>query len=242
LESPVPSSGALSLAAHGRSGTIAPMRIPLTPFATRELILFGVPLAGAAVALAFIQPVAAVVVALLFLWVLWFFRDFERAIPAGEGVVVSPADGRVTDIDEVDAPEFIGGRARRIGIFLNVFNCHVNRAPYAGTVAFKAYTPGKFHNAMAPKSSELNERQSLGLETAAGRMLVRQIAGAIARRIVCPVPEGAALARGQRYGMIKFGSRTELYVSAGIPFEVAVKVGDVVKGGSSVLGRIGTAG
>lgn len=217
------------------------MRVPLTPLAVRELVLFGVPLAAATVVLAIYQPILAVVTGLLFLWVLWFFRDFERSIPTGEGVVVSPADGKVTDIDEVDMPEFIEGRALRIGIFLNVFNCHVNRTPYAGTVAFTKYSPGKFHNAMQPKSSEFNERQSLGLETAAGKMMIRQIAGAIARRIVCRVPEGTALERGQRYGMIKFGSRTELYLPASTPFDVAVKVGDKVKGGSSVLGRLGSS-
>lgn len=171
----------------------------------------------------------------------WFFRDPERAIPAGPGILVSPADGRVTEISEVDEPEFIGGRAHKIGIFLSVFNCHVNRAPCAGRVAYLNYTPGEFLNAMNPQSSTRNESNYIGFaDTEAGGMNigVKQIAGLIARRIVCARKAGDRVARGERLGMIKFGSRTELYVPAGRGFLAEVSVGQAVAGGRTILGRL----
>ena len=179
---------------------------------------------------------------LLLGFMLSFFRDPERSLPAGEGSVLSPADGKVTEVEEVEAPPFLfpaggGGKALRVGIFLSVFDVHVNRSPLAGRVAHLEHADGKYLNALDPASSRENERQDLGLELeeGRGRILIRQIAGAIARRIVCEAQMGQGLARGQRYGMIKFGSRTELYFPAD-RVTVQVRPGDRVKGGESVIG------
>ena len=168
-----------------------------------------------------------------------FFRDPERAPAGGEDALISPADGTVSEIAEVDTCPFVEGRALKIGIFLSVFNVHVNRAPLAGRVAHLAHADGEYLNALDPASSARNERQDLGLlDGKRGlRILVRQIAGAIARRIICKAEMGQDLARGERYGMIKFGSRTEVYLPAG-RLRLAVKVGDKVKGGQTALGDL----
>jgi phosphatidylserine decarboxylase len=211
------------------------MRLPITAHGLREILVLGGILLAATVVLAFVFPYAAPVTAVLLLWVLWFFRDPERPIPQEPGAFVSPADGRVTDVGVVEASEPIAGPALRIGIFLSVFDVHVNRAPCDGEVSFLRYSPGTFHHANAPRSTDENERQSIGLRTEVGPVLVRQIAGAIARRIVCPLRDGQELRRGERIGMIKFGSRTELYVPASVALDVRVKVGDRVQGGRTVL-------
>jgi phosphatidylserine decarboxylase len=211
------------------------MRIPLTPHGTREVLLFGGIFLAGTVALAIWFPYAAPVTGILFLWVFWFFRDPCRAIPEEPGAFVSPADGKVTDVGVVEVNEFLEEPALRIGIFLSVFDVHVNRAPCDGKVEFLKYSPGKFHHANAPQSTDVNERQSVGLRTEVGPVLVRQIAGSVARRIVSPLTEGQALRRGDRMGMIKFGSRTELYVPESVALDVRVKVGDTVRGGSTVL-------
>lgn len=176
------------------------------------------------------------------LWlVLNFFRDPERLIPSGENLIVSPADGTVTHVDEVDDPGFIGGKALRVSIFLSIFNVHINRAPCAGTVAYRKYKKGQFVTAMRADSSHLNEMMDFGLTTPDPRVpkvLVRQIAGIAARRIVCELPEGTALARGERYGMIKFGSRTEIFLPVASQVSWRVKPGDKVQGGATVLGEL----
>jgi phosphatidylserine decarboxylase len=214
------------------------MHIPINCHGVRELGLYGTPLLAATIALAFVLPWLAPIPGLVLLWMLWFFRDPTRRIPEGEGLFVAPADGRVTDIGVVEVNEFLPGPALRIGIFLNVFSVHVNRVPCAGRVAYVKYTPGKFHHADAPESRDENERQSLGLETEVGPILVRQIAGLIARRIVCDAEMEQDYARGDRYGMIKFGSRTELYVPAEVALDVRVEVGQHVSGGSTVLAAL----
>ncbi len=166
-----------------------------------------------------------------------FFRDPERYPPPGEGQVVSPADGTVCEVSEGDPPPFVGERAAKVGIFLSVFNVHVNRSPLAGKTVHLEHAPGRYMNALDPASAAANERQDLGMEVeGGGRVLIRQIAGAIARRIVCEAKTGQALARGERYGMIKFGSRTEFYAPAG-RFRPRVRVGDKVKGGETVIGE-----
>jgi phosphatidylserine decarboxylase len=163
--------------------------------------------------------------------------------PPGEHLVLSPADGTVVDIAEVDEREFIGGPALRVGIFLSVFSVHVNRAPVAGTVRHLHYRRGRKHAAFRAKAAYANESNSIGLESlhcagrgAPVRVLVRQIAGVLARRIVCTCRKADRLARGERVGMIKFGSRTELYLPCAAVAGLRVKVGDRVRGGSSVLG------
>lgn len=195
---------------------------------------FFVPLAvGAAVAGWFYWP-AAVVLAVLAFYVLWFFRDPRRPVPSIPGAYASPADGKVVSVIEVPCEQMPGGRARRIAIFLNIFDVHIQRASQAGTVQSIERKPGKFLNALNEKCSEENEQVTVWIENPeTGVYGVRQIAGAIARRIVCWVDEGESVERGQRYGLIQFGSRVELFV----PMEATVKVqpGQRVKGGQSCL-------
>ena len=220
-------------------GEKAPMRIPLARYGIREIVLFG-GLAGAGVVLSafwfwYLAPVFGVALG----FVLFFFRDPERRVPSVPDVLVSPADGKVVEIGEVDEPKFLGQRARRIGIFMSPLNVHVNRAPCDGEVEAVAYRPGRFLGAYKQLASSENERTSLLLRNAAGgrtRVLVRQIAGVVARRIVCDVAVGERLERGQRFGMVKFGSRAEVYVPADSGFEWSVRVGQRVRGGETVLG------
>lgn len=177
--------------------------------------------------------------------VAWFFRDPERVIPAEPGILVSPADGHVADIETVDEPSFLGGRAVRVGIFLSPLDVHVNRSPAKGIVRHREYRAGKFLAAYDRRAVEENESCALGIEceAAAGRpplrILVRQVVGVAARRIVCPAEPGLPLARGERFGMIKFGSRTELWVPEGAGFRCRVKIGEFVRGGSTVIGEVG---
>jgi len=178
---------------------------------------------------------------LLLLWafVLFFFRDPERTIPTDADALLSPADGTITDVGEVDEPEFPGGRALRIGMFLSVFNVHVNRAPRAARVVQLRYFPGAFLDARHPEAGTRNEQMWIDLEEAGSnrQLRVKQIAGAVARRIVCWLRSGEGLAAGERIGMIKFGSRTEVYLPVGTPVDVLVKPGDTVQGGSTILLR-----
>lgn len=172
---------------------------------------------------------------LLTLFVCWFFRDPDRVIPERDDVLVSPADGRVILVSPVDNSEFLDGPSVKISIFMNVFNVHVNRVPFSGTVEKAVYVPGKFVNASLDKASEHNERNALIVRTdSGGRYGVVQIAGLIARRIVCPVKEGDRLERGGRYGMIRFGSRLDLYLPP--ETQITTSVGEKVNAGSSVLG------
>jgi phosphatidylserine decarboxylase len=169
----------------------------------------------------------------LALFVSWFFRDPERTDPGGETTVVAPADGKVIDIVEVNEPTVFGGPARRISIFLSVFNVHVQRAPVAGEVVHRDYHPGGYAVAWHPKASDENERASVGIRTASGPVLVRQIAGLIARRIVTYPEEGDTLRRGERIGLIRFGSRVDLFIP--LSWEVRVEPGDATVGGETVM-------
>jgi phosphatidylserine decarboxylase len=174
-------------------------------------------------------------------WLLWFFRDPERLITDAPGYLVSPADGVVTHLDEVDEPEFIAGRARRLSIFLSVLDVHINRMPAAGGVVFRKSRPGTYFDARREESLAKNRNQDVGLlpddSLLPGKLLVRQSTGAIARNIVCPVAVGGKFARGERYGMIKFGSRTTLFHSKDREIEWLVKIGDRVKAGETVVAR-----
>ncbi len=178
-----------------------------------------------------------------------FFRDPERLCPSEPNLLLAPADGRVTDIETVDEDGLIGGPSLRIGIFLSIFNIHLNRAPCNARVETITYKKGKYINAMNPQSGRINESNNLVLvrtDSPADRLIVRQISGAIARRIVCATAEGRELAGGERFGMIKFGSRTELYVPVnsnlgkhepGARYEIKclVQIGDRVKAGLTPL-------
>jgi phosphatidylserine decarboxylase len=178
----------------------------------------------------------AFVLTLLALWVAYFFRDPERTGARGDRVVIAPADGKVVLIQEVDEPAFMGGRARRVSIFMNVFNVHVNRYPVSGTVRYVQYSPGKFLNAAVEKASLENEQSSVGIETTHGRVLVRQIAGLIARRIVTYSTLGEHVEQAQRMGLIRFGSRVDLF----LPLDAVVKVriGDAPVAGTTVIAEL----
>jgi phosphatidylserine decarboxylase len=179
----------------------------------------------------------AFVLLVLALWVAYFFRDPERSGPRGERVVIAPADGKVVLIQEVDEPTFMGGRTKRVSIFMNVFNVHVNRYPVSGTVRHVKYNPGKFLNAAVEKSSLENEQMSVGLETSNGtRLLVRQIAGLIARRIVTYSKEGEQVEQAQRMGLIRFGSRVDVFLP--LDATVKVKLGEMTIAGSSEIAEL----
>jgi phosphatidylserine decarboxylase len=167
---------------------------------------------------------------LLAAFFLWFFRDPERLVPAGPGLIVSPADGLVTEATTIVTPQ---GPRQRVSIFLNVFDVHVNRAPIAGVLSHVEYTRGKYLNAMNPASAEENERNVVTMHGEGIEIVFKQIAGLIARRIVFPLREGDRVDRGQRVGMIKFGSRTDLILPADA--ELQVKPGVRVKGASSII-------
>jgi phosphatidylserine decarboxylase len=169
-------------------------------------------------------------------WVAYFFRDPERTGERGELVVTAPADGRVVMITDVDEPTFLHGRALRISIFMNVFNVHVNRYPVSGTVRFVHYNPGKFLNAATDKSSLENEQMSVGIEAGATRVLVRQIAGLVARRIVTYSREGERVDQGERLGIIRFGSRVDLFLPTSAT--AVVEVGQTTMAGASVIARL----
>jgi phosphatidylserine decarboxylase len=177
--------------------------------------------------------VGAVLWSLLAVWVVAFFRDPERAWSIGECIVVAPADGKVVSVLETDEPAFLGGRALRISIFMNVFDCHVNRYPVGGTVAYRHYNPGKFGHAAAEKSSLDNEQSSVGVAAARGKVLVRQIAGLLARRIVTDHDVGASVRQAQRLGMIRFGSRVDLFLPVGT--RMRVRTGDTTLAGVTVV-------
>jgi len=170
------------------------------------------------------------------LWVAYFFRDPERTGERGERIVIAPADGKVIQIASVDEPTFIHGRAIRISIFMNVFNVHVNRYPVSGTIRYVHQQAGKFVNAAADAASLENEQVSLGIEAGSQPVLVRQIAGLIARRIVTYGHEGDHVRQGDRMGLIRFGSRVDVFVPDGTP--IRVKLGEVTYAGVSVLAEL----
>lgn len=173
---------------------------------------------------------------LLALWVAYFFRDPERAGERGAGLVIAPADGKVVMITDVDEPTFIHGRATRVSIFMNVFSVHVNRYPVSGTVRYVFRSPGKFLNAATQQSSIENEQTSVGLEAGTHRVLVRQIAGLIARRIHTYSREGERVEQGERMGIIRFGSRVDVFVPPGSG--VKVKVGEATIAGTTVIAEL----
>ena len=179
---------------------------------------------------------AAFVLLLLALWVAYFFRDPERVGERGPSLVVSPADGKLIMITEVDEPAFIRGRAIRLSIFMNVFNVHVNRYPVSGKIGYVHYNKGKFFNAAAEKSSLENEQMSVGIEAPSYKVMVRQIAGLIARRIVTYSKVGQEVKQGDRMGIIRFGSRVDVFLPPGST--IRAKLGDATTAGVTVLGEL----
>lgn len=182
-------------------------------------------------------PWWAVLPLLLGSFFLWFFRDPERIIPRQAGAIISPADGKVTDVSTI---EVNGEPRKRISIFLSVFNVHVNRSPIGGEIKAVEYRRGKFGNAMGAVSSELNEQNIVTVEGEGQTVVFKQIAGLLARRIVFTKSVGDTVARGERIGLIKFGSRVDVVMSADA--NVTVKLGDKVKGGASVLAQYSDRG
>ena len=170
---------------------------------------------------------------LLAAFLVWFFRDPPRAVPAGPGLIVSPADGKVEDAEWI---ETTAGSRVRISIFLNVFDVHVNRVPVSGTVTLAEYREGQFLNAMNAESAVHNEQTLVTIDAGDYSVSFKQIAGLLARRILCNVREGDQVQRGQRMGLIKFGSRVDVLLPANV--ELKVRSGQRVKGGSSILAAI----
>jgi phosphatidylserine decarboxylase len=181
------------------------------------------------------HPAAGVVGLVLLAFNINFFRDPQRKAPDDPRAIVSPADGEVVEVRPAREEKFLGGDAQMVAIFLSVFDVHVNRAPIAGDIKLSQHVPGRFLNAMRAESALHNEHQILGLQDGDFRVTVRLIAGAVARRICMWSGPGARVERGQRIGMIRYGSRAEIYLPAGC--EVAVQVGEHVKGGESIIGR-----
>ncbi len=182
----------------------------------------------------FAKPWMVVILLGLTFFMFFFFRDPERSIPEGGNIFVSPADGKVILIQNVHEGQYLKNDATQISIFMSPFNVHVNRSPCDGRVKVVVYTPGRFLSAFKPEASRENENITMLLETENGKVLVRQVAGFIARRAVCRVKPGDTLKRGERYGIIKFGSRLDVYLP--LYTEIKVKLGDKVKGGESILG------
>ena len=182
------------------------------------------------------HPVAIVPLFLAVGFCLWFFRDPERVAPQDDRVVVSPADGRVVAIVPEREDRFLNALATRVSIFMSPLDVHVNRSPVTGTVRQVQHTEGKFRAAFSDKSSLDNERNAVVLESGGKRFVLVQIAGALARRIVCHVGPGDRLERGQRFGMIMFGSRVDVFLPPGV--QPTVSKGERVRAGTSVLGRV----
>ena len=170
---------------------------------------------------------------LIALWVPWFFRDPRRPGPRGNRLIIAPADGKVICIRDVEEVEFVDGPGKQVSVFMNIFDVHVNRHPVAGTVQYRHYRPGTFLNASFDKASTDNEQMCLGIETPRGRVLVRQIAGLVARRIVTDPAVGDTVQQGSRLGMIRFGSRVDTILPEST--RIAVRVGDRTKAGVTVI-------
>jgi len=185
---------------------------------------------------AFFSSWLSLVFLALFLYTVAFFRDPNRSDPSDQRAVVAAADGTVADIEEIDEQEFLRARTRRVGIFLSIFDVHTNRAPVAGRIAFQQFRKGLFFDARRPECSEKNEAMIWAFQNPRATIVVRQLTGAIARRIIGWAKVGDELKRGERFGMIRFGSRTEVYLP--LDAEILVRIGDHVKGGASVIARL----
>lgn len=182
-----------------------------------------------------VTSVLAIFLVAVLLFLFYFLRDPERQPPAGDGLFVAPADGRVVTVQQTEEPIFLQRPATQISIFMSLLDVHVNRAPMAGEVAFREHRPGCFLPAYRREASDENESNLLGLVEGETRILIKQVAGILARRIVCWSSLGQRMARGQRFGLIKLGSRVDLFLPPGV--EVLVALGDKVRAGETVLAR-----
>lgn len=214
--------------------------MPIAREGIREILIGTVVLGLLAWGGAYLFWPLALIPVIVWIWLLSFFRDPPRRRGYAPGEFCAPADGTVTEVNELEFDERIGGPAIRVGIFLSLFNVHVNRSPCSGKVIAKDYKPGEFLDARRTDSGERNEASTLVLEPEAplvGPVVVRQVAGKVARRIICHVGVGDSMPIGYRFGMIKFGSRTELIVPRIEGTQVCIQPGDVVKGGLTILLR-----
>ena len=207
------------------------------PIAGEGAPFIALPLVGAVVAVFFGVWWAAALLAALTIFLIQFFRDPERRSDAPASCVLSPADGTILTVGDAPEGEAPSDLPRKVVVFMSVFNCHVNRSPISGTIARYSYTPGKKLAAFSPKASTDNEQNSIEMEGPSARVVFKQIAGALARRIVFRKKPGDHCARGERVGMIRFGSRVDLFLPEGAA--VAVKPGEKVKAGLTVLARFG---
>jgi phosphatidylserine decarboxylase len=198
--------------------------------------IFAAVLAVGVLGLAFHQSWLVALAALLFVFCLNFFRDPDREVPTGDDIVVAAADGVVADIVEIEEGEVLKTRCKRVGIFLNVFDVHVNKAPVAGKVTYRQHHPGLYLDARNPECSIKNEALTWAIEGKYATLVIRQITGAIARRIVPWSKVGDSVEKGFRFGMIRFGSRTEVYLP--LTCSIEVKVGDRVRGAETVIARL----
>ena len=238
----------------GEKVIISAMRIPLTKYGQPQVVLFPTIIIVVMIVLSLLGsallPVWGVisieaVLALILVWSLAFFRDPHRISPSDSNILLAPADGKITDIEMIEEDSFIGGPVLRIGIFLSVFNVHINRAPSNVKVEKISYKKGKYKNAASPGAGRVNESNDLHLvrtDIPKDKLIVRQISGAIARRIVCAVKKGRKLSGGEKFGMIKFGSRTELYVPVRDDVICLVKINDKVNAGLTPVVKYKTAG
>jgi len=220
------------------------MYFPLTRYGMPQVLIYPLIVLAVMAALFIFLPrgvpliIAQAVLFLVLVWMLMFFRNPPRKIPLDGRVLLSPADGTITDICETETSD-LGGKALKIGMFLSIFNVHINRAPCAAVIESVNYKKGKFKNAMDAEAGRVNESNGIlmtRLDEPRCRLLVRQVSGAIARRIVCEAKPGRQYAQGEAFGMIKFGSRTELYLPLKPEgYDIAVKIGDKVNAGISPL-------
>lgn len=208
------------------------LKIPIAKDVLPYLLILGV----CTVIVYLFLPFLAILPLAVLLFVLFFFRDPPRHIQMGDNLILAPADGRITEIKEVYEERYLKERAIKISIFLSLFNVHINRSPINGSVRYRDYREGKFIPAFKSHASELNEKNFVGIENERLKVLVNQVTGFVARRIVCWVREGDSIQQGERFGMIKFGSCTEIFVPLSV--EVLVEVGQKTKGGETVIGRI----
>jgi phosphatidylserine decarboxylase len=239
----LPPHFANTLAKSAYSDRMSAMKIPLTKYGWPQVVFYPAMVLVFMIVLYFgassttpgwmIQFVE-IALGIVLIWMLSFFRDPQREVPEDKNILIAPADGTIADIETVDEPDFIGGKAIRVGIFLSIFDVHINRSPCRAKVEKITYHEGQFLDARNPDTGKVNESNDLWLtriESPNDKLIVRQISGAIARRIVCKAKEGVELISGERFGMIKFGSRTELYVPTRDGVECLVKIGDKVKAG-----------
>jgi phosphatidylserine decarboxylase len=216
------------------------MRIPLAKYGIKELIIFGVPCVVGTVFSLMLFPWIVPLPLFVLSFLLIFFRDPSRDTPQGSGLILSPADGTVSHIVTVFEDNYLKCDTTKISIFMSVLDVHVNRVPAHGRVEFIKHTKGKFLDARDDECFRSNENNLMGLSIMGShrKIAVKQIAGRIAKRIVCACKIGDIFEQGQRFGMIKFGSRVEVFVPNSVKFEVMVKVGEKVRAGKTILGRI----